>query len=475
MPSQEPDFYAVFGVLPSVEQAALAAVYRALVKKYHPDVFAGPRAEAERVTKELNEAYEVLGDPAKRAQYDARRMSSQERSGDYGRTRDTDPRSGGPERPKEETAVPASKDTTWKNARSGVLLFCGVHLICELLTENKSFTLPIFINYWISSWYIKREIAKRTIRNPLALGLKVSAAVFGIRLLLGLVFLLSTRTPKKDPATDDLTKVLGDLSSTSAPRASSAPDTVPTRQGKESLGKTLEVTGGKMLETSLPGGKAMRFCYCPPGQFIMGSPLNEPGRNTDENQVSVTISQGFWMAETEVTQEQWVAVMGSNPSSFKVSSRPVENVSWYDAQEMVGKLNQVIRPPNGLKFALPTEAQWEYACRAGTQTAYAFGSELTRRDANYGSKQVPVKSYRPNQWGLYDMHGNVWEWCEDWKRQRLQGGVDPRGPSSGVYRVYRGGSWNFDAVCCRAAYRSGDEPGFRFLILGFRPALVPSK
>jgi sulfatase modifying factor 1 len=253
---------------------------------------------------------------------------------------------------------------------------------------------------------------------------------------------------------------------------------VPPSVSESNARKLRSVDGvvGKVLDVSLPGGKAMRFCYCPPGQFIMGSPLNEPGRDTDENQVSVTISQGFWMAETEVTQDQWQAVMGNNPSGFRGGSLPVENVSWDDAQEMVCKLNQVVRPPNGLKFALPSEAQWEYACRVGTQTAYSFGGELTKQDANYDSDQtVAVKSYRPNRWGLYDMHGNVWEWCEDWWVKRLQGGVDPVVAASGVLRVRRGGSWYRNAVYCRAARRGGVEPGFRDDDLGFRPALVPSK
>ncbi len=233
---------------------------------------------------------------------------------------------------------------------------------------------------------------------------------------------------------------------------------------------------GKTLEVGLPGGKVMRFCYCPPGKFTMGSPGSEPGHFTDENQVSVTISQGFWMAETEVTQGQWQSVMGSNPSYFKGTSLPVEEVSWEDAQEMIRKLNQTARPPSGFKFALPTEAQWEYACRAGTQTAYAFGSQITQKNVAFGLKQsVPVKSYRPNRWGLYDMPGNVWEWCSDLFGERLQGGVDPRGASSGVYRVRRGGSWGSDAVCCRAAYRDGFVPGYRNYDLGFRPALVPSR
>ena len=258
---------------------------------------------------------------------------------------------------------------------------------------------------------------------------------------------------------------------TAVPPPAVDPDAGPAKAETGAVGKTLEV--------GLPGGKVMRFCYCPPGKFTMGSPVGEPGHQADENQVSVTISQGFWMAETEVTQVQWQSVMGTNPSKFKGASLPVERVSWEDTQEMVRKLNQTARPPSGFNFALPTEAQWEYACRAGTQTAYAFGSQLTPQEANFGKgadgQTVSVKTYRPNRWGLYDMHGNVWEWCSDLLGYRLQGGVDPRGASSGVYRVDRGGSWSSDAVSCRAASRSGLGPGDRLNILGFRPALVPSR
>jgi sulfatase modifying factor 1 len=255
---------------------------------------------------------------------------------------------------------------------------------------------------------------------------------------------------------------------TVVPPPAADPDAGPAKAETGAVGKTLEV--------GLPGGKVMRFCYCPAGKFTMGSPVSEPGHDTDENQVSVTISQGFWMAETEVTQAEWQSVMGTDPSSFKGANLPVEQVSWEDAQEMIRKLNQTARPPSGFKFALPTEAQWEYACRAGTQTAYAFGSQLSPQEANFGRSQtVSVKSYPPNRWGLYDMHGNVWEWCEDWLGDKLQGGVDPRGDSSGVIRVRRGGSRDNDAVACRAAGREGLDPGVRSVNLGFRPALVPSR
>jgi formylglycine-generating enzyme required for sulfatase activity len=208
----------------------------------------------------------------------------------------------------------------------------------------------------------------------------------------------------------------------------------------------------------------------------MGSPKNEPERLSNENQVSVVISEGFWLAETEVTQGQWQSVMESNPSDFKGFSLPVEQVSWESAHEMVRKLNQITTPPVGFRFALPTEAQWEYGCRAGTETAYTFGSLLTPQKANFGGEStVPVKSYQPNRWGLYDMHGNVWEWCADSLGDQLQSGVDPKGASSDVLRVIRGGGWMDLAFRCRAAIRYNIKSDLRHSNWGFRPALVPAK
>jgi formylglycine-generating enzyme required for sulfatase activity/predicted Ser/Thr protein kinase len=244
---------------------------------------------------------------------------------------------------------------------------------------------------------------------------------------------------------------------------------------------------GEVVEVKLPGQVVIPLCYCPAGSFRMGSPASEKNRSENENQVQVRISQGFWMGQTEVTQRQWVAVMGSNPSSFKGDDLPVERVSWNDAQAFIVKLKWSAPLPSGWKYALPSEAQWEYACRAGTESVFGFGDILSSWEANfdgnspYGSakkgpylaKTSEVGSYQPNKWGLYDMHGNVYEWCADWYGKKLHGGVDPVGTSTGSYRVRRGGSWNFSARSCRAATRYGDTPGTRLSFLGFRVAAVP--
>ena len=199
----------------------------------------------------------------------------------------------------------------------------------------------------------------------------------------------------------------------------------------------------------------MEFVYIPPGSFSMGSPSSEPKRDGDEKQHRVTLTKSFYLQTTEVNQGQWEAVMGNNPSRFKDCGRncPVERVSWNDIQEFIKKLNA--REGANI-YRLPTEAEWEYAARAGTTTPFSFGSCLSTDQANYNGNYpmpgcskgryremtVPVASFSPNAWGLYDMHGNVWEWCQDWFGDYPSGAVtDPAGAKSGSVRVLRGGSW----------------------------------
>ena len=255
------------------------------------------------------------------------------------------------------------------------------------------------------------------------------------------------------------------------------------REAEEAKAKAklaTEISAGRVgvtLGVPLAGNLVMPFAFCPAGSFTMGSPSVEVGRSSDENQVSVILSKAFWMAKTELTQAQWRAVMGSDPSHLKGNDLPVENVSWDDAQEFIKKVNDSGVIPEGWKVALPTEAQWEYACRAGETGAYSGGTidQVAWYDDNSGSKTHAVGTKKSNAWGLHDMHGNVWEWCADSYGDELVGGSDPSGPSSGVTRVDRGGSWNRDAAGCRAAFRVRGTPDYRFSHLGFRPALVPSE
>ena len=220
------------------------------------------------------------------------------------------------------------------------------------------------------------------------------------------------------------------------------------------------------------------FRWCPPGTFMMGSPASEKAPPRIETQHQVTLTRGFWMLETEVTQKMWENVKGNNPSRFKGNNFPVENVSWNDSQEFIQKLNDLDIAPAGFKFSLPTEAQWEYACRAGTTTAHHFGNTLARDQANFGGHTggtTDVASYPANAWGLHDMHGNVWEWCLDWFGEYPSGTVtDPTGASSGSYRVYRGGYWSSGSLNCRSASRGGHETDNLFRI-GLRLALVRAK
>ncbi len=231
-------------------------------------------------------------------------------------------------------------------------------------------------------------------------------------------------------------------------------------------------------------GVIQRFRWIVPGTFLMGSPESEPERYEDEIQHPVTLTQGFWLADSACTQALWLAVMGSNPSRFQgLHDNPVERVSWEDVQGFLQVLND--RLPD-LQARLPTEAELEYACRAGTTTPFSFGDTIMPEQVNYDGnypyagaaeglyrkKTVPVKSLPPNPWGLYEMHGNVLEWCADWLGDYPTAAVDdPSGPSAGQSRVLRGGSWRSSAGWARSARRSGSEPGDRLSSIGFRLAL----
>jgi len=190
----------------------------------------------------------------------------------------------------------------------------------------------------------------------------------------------------------------------------------------------------------------------------------------------VILTKGFYLGEFEVTQEQYEKVIGTNPSNFKGEKLPVEQVSWNDAVEFCVALNKKERIPRGWEFALPTDAQWEYACRAGTTTAYSWGNNITPQLANFKdsglNKTVEVGSYIANPWGFFDLHGNVWEWTADWLGEYPKNSViDPLGPSNGQNRVSRGGSWGYGVWALRSALRRGtsaDKPGNG---TGFRVAL----
>ncbi len=251
----------------------------------------------------------------------------------------------------------------------------------------------------------------------------------------------------------------------------------------------------------VPSGLA----WIPPGTFVMGSPTNEALRLTEENQHPVTLSKGFYMGKYPVTQGEYLAVVGRNPSYFNVNNgygldltRPVEQVSWFDATNYCALRTAQERAagiiPTNYVYRLPTEAEWEYACRAGTRTAFYLGRALHSGQANFQGqyeydatvglvknlngiflqRTTPVGSYAPNPWGLYDMIGNVWEWCQDWFGPYATGSVtDPQGPATGTGRVVRGGYWYTEGRNCRSARRHDSLPSGPSNILGFRVVLAP--
>lgn len=224
------------------------------------------------------------------------------------------------------------------------------------------------------------------------------------------------------------------------------------------------------------GGVEQRMRWIAPGSFLMGSPASDRESDGDERpQHEVTLTRGYWLADTPVTQALWKAVMGESPSHFEGADRPVETVSWEDCQRFCDRLNQ--RMPTGFLARLPTEAEWEHACRAGTNTpryASDLGSIAWFSDNSEGQTH-PVKQKHPNPWGLYDMLGNVDEWCLDcWDYGTPYSSgepeQDPTGAATGGRRVIRGGSWSGPARLVRAAYRYGLPPGDRYQSLGLRLA-----
>ena len=224
-------------------------------------------------------------------------------------------------------------------------------------------------------------------------------------------------------------------------------------------------------ETASVNSIGMQFELIPAGKFKM-----DFGNLWGTKAHQVTLTKPFYLGVYEVTQEQYERVMGTNPSDFNGAKNPVEQVSWEDAVEFCRKLSALPEEKAaGHVYRLPTDAEWEYACRAGTTTEYCFGDDENQLgdyawyDENSGDRTHPVGQKKPNAWGLYDMHGNVWEWCQDWYGDLPAGAVtDPTGPSTGSNRVSRGGSWSLLSGFCRSASRDGDTPDLRSYDLGFR-------
>ena len=242
------------------------------------------------------------------------------------------------------------------------------------------------------------------------------------------------------------------------PKPTVSKPTTPTKKPQTNVVKP------KPQPKFVPRVPSIEMVKIPAGSFMMGS---NNGGNDEKPVHKVIISQDFWMGKTEVTQAQWKAVMGNNPSYFKGDDLPVEQVSWDDVQDFIRKLNNL---QNDYEYRLPTEAEWEYAARSGTTGDYAGNLDsMAWYSNNSGSKTHEVGQKQPNAFGLYDMHGNVWEWRADWYGEYASGAVtNPTGAAIGSIRVYRGSSWLHDAVSLRSAFRNSYSPSYRLFNLGFR-------
>ncbi len=284
-----------------------------------------------------------------------------------------------------------------------------------------------------------------------------------------------------------------------SPSPAAAASTPSSPAGKESDKKTPSIPPpssasslndhglNKALEIALTPKVKLTLQSIPAGTFTIGSPETEDGRSDDEKPARITLTKDFWLARAEFTQAQWLTVMEENPSNFKGDDLPVDSVSWEDAQKCLTALNQKSPLPAGWMWALPSEAQWEYACRAGTTTTFSTGDTLTSTAANfngeypYGTdakgpyleKTAAPGRYPANAWGLVDMHGNVSEWCQDaWDGGPYTPATDPL-ISGGPYRVARGGSWLDAAKSCRSAFHVRYTADHRNYDTGFRVAALP--
>jgi len=243
---------------------------------------------------------------------------------------------------------------------------------------------------------------------------------------------------------------------------------------KSRVGQSFSAAAGIADDSRSLADLSLKLIWIAPGSFAMG---NEQGESDEKPVTQVRISRGFWLGQTEVTQAQWREIMGGNPAHFQGDEMPVEAVNWNEVMAFCEKLtlreSAAGRLPAGFVYTLPSEAQWEYACRAGATGNQASDLQVMAwYMVNSGSTTKPVGQKTANAWGLYDMHGNVWEWCLDWYGNYRGGSVsDPKGAVSGTYRVMRGGSWNNSANYCRSGLRLRDEPVYRRNYLGFRVAL----
>jgi formylglycine-generating enzyme required for sulfatase activity len=276
--------------------------------------------------------------------------------------------------------------------------------------------------------------------------------------------------------------VLAALGSLTLPGCRQPSTSQPDDNTQETASAGKAAAQPKEITFDLGSGIKLEMVLIPAGEFRMGSPNSDKDAGDDERpQHRVRITKPFYLGKYVVTQDQWEAVMHNNPSGFKAPKNPVDSVSWDDCQRFCETLNKKIGTAQG-KFQLPTEAQWEYACRAGSTTIYccddASLDKYAWHLANSHDRPNPVGQKKPNAWGLFDMHGNAGEWCQDFYSDKYYATSptdDPAGPATGLNRVNRGGGWDRPSRYCRSAFRSYYGPGCRYNFLGFRVSLNPAE
>ncbi len=436
------DYYQILGVPRTATQDAIRKAYKKLARENHPDIKPGDKAALERF-KQVREAYEVLSDKQSRHQYDQSQPET--------------PKSP----PQEKNPEPKPHPKPQPTANSGPTASAP-----PVPPDSLAPTIPDIVGKWLYA-----DSTPRPRWQHMVLSL--------VMLLTGL-WLRGGSAPVE-------------------PTQYSPPPLTPVVPTSDSLTGTKP---GEVREITLPGSVKLKQVWCPSGKFTMGSPASETGRSKDEDDTAdaggqpalVTLTKGFWLGQTEVTQAQWTAVMGaaSKPWSGKPYVREGANfpasfishgvnsdgtIEADSATAFCEKLTEIERKAGrlatGWKYALPTEAQWEYACRAGTQTAYSFGDDESKLGdhawwgGNLGDGNAKTEQYahavatkQPNAWGLSDMHGNVWEWCFDGYAEQLIGGRDPANTSQVDGHVLRGGSWFEIAAGPRSAARIRDRPDF---------------
>lgn len=343
------------------------------------------------------------------------------------------------------------------------VLFFGANVfVSNVLLQNKPFTMRQILNS-IAKINETQGSAKKELYSRILLDIRQRKVSFSLTEA-------NEELLRNEGATNELIEV---IRKNSPPLILSTPTQTPVSTPIPTPTPT-PVTAGAIRKTTLPGGVEMSFAYIPAGEFQMGST-----QSNDEKPVhTVRISQGFWMQTTEVTQAQWKAVMGALPSKcdyvslsgkFLGDNKPIICVNWDDAQDFIRQMNL---KNDGYKYRLPTEAEWEYAARSGTTGDYAGNLDaMAWYKSNSGGSPRDVATKQSNAWGLYDMHGNVWEWCQDWYDAGYYArspASDPDGPASGWSRVRRGGSWVSTADSLRSAYRRIFSSSYRSTDFGFR-------